>query len=603
MQKAHRREDQRFEAPEGPFAQEMAYGSDAVAETLRRFDIPFVALNPGASFRGLHDSLVNYLGNEAPTMLMVLHEMHAPAIAQGYTKVTGQPMAVVLHSNVGLMNGTMGVFNAWCDRCPMLIIGATGHVDAARRRPWIEWIHTCRDQGALVRGYTKWDDQPASADAAVEAIARGLQIATTAPKGPVYINLEVDWQEPALEGPVAIPKPERHGAGPPPLADPGVVEETARRLAQAERPLLLFGRMGGTREAWDARVRLAERLNAGVLTDLKLAATFPTEHPLHGAAPGFAPGAATLAAIRAADVIVSFDWVDLGGALKSAYEGEEPEATVVSVSLDAHVHRGWSFDYHVLPPADLRAVADPDAFVRQLLDHGVTRDAAAPAAKPLPAIEADAAQRADPGGAELKLSDIAAALMTETDGVPMSLLRVPLGWPAGGCRFRDPLDYVGFDGGGGVGSGPGMAVGSALALKGSGRLPVAVMGDGDLLMGSSALWTAAKYRIPLLVVVANNRSYFNDEAHQRKVADMRGRNRGNAWVGQRLDDPAPDLAAIAKGHGIAADGPVKDAEHLSRALADAIASVRAGTPTLVDVHIAAGYESAVSTVAVAAKGR
>ena len=126
------------------------FGSDVVAEVLRALEIPFVALNPGASYRGLHDSLVNHLGNTTPQMLLCLHEEHAVAIAQGWAKVTGTPMAVVVHSNVGLFHATMAIFNAWGDRMPVLVLGATGPVDAAKRRPWIDWLHTAQDQGALV---------------------------------------------------------------------------------------------------------------------------------------------------------------------------------------------------------------------------------------------------------------------------------------------------------------------------------------------------------------------------------------------------------------------------------------------------------------------
>src|SRR6187399_985489 len=158
-----------------------AFGSDVIADTLRALDIPYIALNPGASYRGLHDSLVNYLGNSAPQMLLCLHEESAVAIAHGYAKVTGRPMAVALHSNVGLMHATMAIFNAWCDRVPMLLLGGVGPMDAMQRRPWVDWIHTARDLGALVRGYTKWDDQPASVPAALEAMMRACQITTTPP--------------------------------------------------------------------------------------------------------------------------------------------------------------------------------------------------------------------------------------------------------------------------------------------------------------------------------------------------------------------------------------------------------------------------------------
>ena len=178
------------------------FGSDVVAQTLRDLDIPYVALNPGASYRGLHDSLVNYLGNEKPQMLLCLHEESAVAIAQGFAKVTGRAMGAIVHSNVGLMHATMAIFNAWCDRMPIVILGATGPVDAAKRRPWIDWIHTARDQGALVRGYVKWDDQPASPEAAREALIRASVLANAAPQGPVYINLDAEMQEAKLPEPL-----------------------------------------------------------------------------------------------------------------------------------------------------------------------------------------------------------------------------------------------------------------------------------------------------------------------------------------------------------------------------------------------------------------
>ena len=178
------------------------FGSDVVADTLRALDIPYIALNPGASYRGLHDSIVNYLGNEQPQMLLCLHEESAVAIAHGYAKVTGKAMAAAVHSNVGLMHATMAIFNAWCDRMPMLILGATGPVDAVKRRPWIDWIHTARDQGAIIRNYTKWDDQPASPVAAREAVLRADWIANTAPCGPTYVNLDAELQEGKLAEPV-----------------------------------------------------------------------------------------------------------------------------------------------------------------------------------------------------------------------------------------------------------------------------------------------------------------------------------------------------------------------------------------------------------------
>src|SRR6266498_3043668 len=186
-----------------------AWGSDAIAELLRVLEIPYIALTPGASFRGLHDSLVNYLGNERPELLICIHEEHAVAIAHGYARVTGRPMAVALHANVGLMHATMAIFNAWCDRIPIFMLGGVGPIDAVKRRPWVDWIHTARDMGALVRGYTKWDDQPASIPAALEAMVRAYRIATTAPCGPVFVNLDATIQEEPLASAPSMPPLER----------------------------------------------------------------------------------------------------------------------------------------------------------------------------------------------------------------------------------------------------------------------------------------------------------------------------------------------------------------------------------------------------------
>ncbi len=256
------------------------WGSDAVADLLRALDIPYVALTPGASFRGLHDSFVNHLGNTRPEMLLCIHEETAVALAHGYARVTGRPLAVALHANVGLMHATMAIFNAWCDRIPILLLGGVGPLDAMKRRPWVDWIHTSRDLGALVRGYTKWDDLPGSVPAALESILRAWRIAMTPPQGPVYVALDAALQEEALAAPVPLPELERFrpaASGTPPAE---TVREVLRLLAGAQRPLIMIGRASNDPADFARRVALAERIGAVVLTDIKTGATFPTKHPL-----------------------------------------------------------------------------------------------------------------------------------------------------------------------------------------------------------------------------------------------------------------------------------------------------------------------------------
>src|ERR1700735_560618 len=232
------------------------FGSDVVAETLRALEIPFIALNPGSSYRGSNDSRVNHLGNVQPQMLLCLHEEHAVAIAQGYAKVTGKPMAAAVHSNVGLMHATMAIFNAWCDRMPVLVLGATGPVDAPKRRPWIDWIHTARDQGALIRAYTKWDDQPASAEAAREALLRACWLARTAPMGPVYVNLDAGMQETPLTDPLPPIDVARFLPSVPSAASAEQIAQAVEMLRRAERPVILMGRGSRDEQAWANRIAL-----------------------------------------------------------------------------------------------------------------------------------------------------------------------------------------------------------------------------------------------------------------------------------------------------------------------------------------------------------
>jgi len=184
---------------------EAGFGSDAVAQVLRDLRIPYIALTPGASFRGLHDSLVNFLGNTRPEMLLCIHEENAVSLAHGYARVTNEPLAVALHANVGLMHATMAIFNAWCDRVPVVMLGGVGPIDAVKRRPWVDWIHTSRDLGAIIRDYIKWDDLPGSVAAALESIVRAHRIALTHPRGPTYVALDAGMQEEPLPAQVPMP--------------------------------------------------------------------------------------------------------------------------------------------------------------------------------------------------------------------------------------------------------------------------------------------------------------------------------------------------------------------------------------------------------------
>ncbi|MDB5884693.1 MAG: ilvG2 [Polaromonas sp.] len=561
--------------------------SDAIADMLRALDIPYVLLNPGASFRGLHDSIVNHLGNEKPQMIVVLHEEHAVAIAHGYAKVTGKPLAAILHRNVGLMHGSMAIFDAWVDRVPVIVLGATGPVDAAKRRPWIDWIHTSQDQAALVRHFIKWDCQPASIGASQEALLRAKQIATTAPQGPVYVCFDAALQESKLSEAPGMPDPSRYLAPPPARPSDESVQRAAELLSNARRPVILAGRVNRDTAAWQQRVQLAEMLNAEVLTDLKIGCAFPTAHPLHAAPSGHFLNATSREVLRGADVVLSLDWLDLAGTLKQAWDNEPVGSQVIQVSVDHYSHNGWSMDHQGLPPVDVFLASEPEPAVELLLQHVTKRETPAPqrALLPTPVVIA-------PGPMTVPI--LAGTLRRAVGEQKVCLMRLPLSWSGDLWDFDHPLDFLGYDGGGGIGSGPGMAIGSALALKGTDRLPVAVIGDGDYLMGVNALWTAANAQIPMLMVVCNNRSFFNDELHQERMARQRSRPVENRWIGQRIANPEPNLAMMARAQGLTAFGPIEDAAEFERVLIEAITLVKDGATVVIDAVVQTGYSPSMT---------
>ena len=575
------------ESPVPSPRQETAWGSDAIAAMLRALELPYIALNPGASYRGLHDSLVNYLGNERPQMLLCLHEESAVAIAHGYARASGRMMGVALHSNVGLMHGSMAIFNAWCDRMPMLILGATGPWDAAKRRPWIDWIHTAADQGALVRDYTKWDNQPASVTAAYEALLRAVQIADTAPRGPTYVNLDAALQESKIGPLPPVPDVSRHRSPASTVPSTKTVEEAASLLSNAKTPVILAGRSSRSEAAWKARIALAEKLQARVLTDIKTGAAFPTDHPLHAAPPGGFLDDMAKKVLREADVVLSLDWIDTAGALKQAWGEAAVASKVILVSPDQHVHRGWSMDYQGLPPADVYLLCEPEAALPLLLEKVKGRPARLPESVASKPVKDEA----------LSLRALANAFNEATAGIDVTLTRLPLGWNGAYRHFRHPLDYLGADGGGGVGAGPGLTVGAALALKGSARMVAGILGDGDFLMGVTALWTATHYRLPCLILVANNRSFYNDEMHQERVARERSRPVENKWIGQRIDEPDIDLAMMARAQGALGFGPIKSLADLRPVIDEAIREVKKGSVCVVDVRVLPGYDANMSGAA------
>ena len=575
--------------------EQMAWGSDVIAAMMRRIGLKYVSVSPGSSFRGLHESLVNYLGNQDPEMLLTIHEEHCAAIAHGYAKAAEEPMGVVVHSNVGLMHTTMSIYNAWCDRVPMVVIGGIGPIDSVKRGTPIDWMHSVADQGALVRDYVKWDDHPLSVKATVESLLRAGKLTNTAPKAPVYITINHNMQEEPADDVGELPDAARFKAPTPALPDSDAVREAAALLANARNPVILAGRVSRSEDAWAMRIKLAETLGAVVFSDYKVGAAFPSDHPLHPCEPdilGVGPEAGA-EMLRQADVVLALDWWDLATPFRHAWADGPVTAKVIRFSVDLHNHRGWSRDHQGLVPVDIDMLAEPDRGVPLLLAEieriggKDLREKAASRAVAIAKRRTDSSRptpkdgRADPP----MVWDMAEQLFAAKGKRDVCLIRTPLRWPSTPYPMRHPMDYLGYDGGAGIGSGPGMSVGAALALRGGDRLAVAVLGDGDFLMGATALWSASHHDIPLLVVVANDTSFYNDYLHQLTVSRRRNRSTESATIGQMIDQPDVDIIGLGRAQGFDGTEPIRRRGDLAAELTRGLAAVEAGGRYIIDVRI------------------
>jgi acetolactate synthase I/II/III large subunit len=574
-----------------------AYGSDLVVELLRAVGIEHVALNPGATFRGLHDSLVNYPG--APELVLTTHEEIAVALAHGYAKAKGAPMAAVVHDIVGLQHASMAIFNAFCDRVPVLVLGATGPMDTARRRPWIDWIHTALVQGTQVRDYVKLDDQPASVAAIPEAFLRAWRLALTEPQGPVYLCLDAALQETALEHPVALPDVARFQPAAPPHADPRAIDDAAARLVEARAPVIVAESLGRRPGVAAPLCRLAELLGASMVdlaVEYQGRPSVPGRHPLD-------MSGARDEVVREADLVLALDVQNLLGAMgqvdRSTREVRllNERTRVISISLDDYAVRSWAQTFQSLIPVDLPIAADAALALPALVaavEDRLRRDAAADerrarAERIARRHAALVAEWQAAVGLERSLRPLTpAVLAAEVWRVLEDEDWILANGSAKGWARRlwnwQPERVCGGSGGAGLGYGLPAALGVALAHRGAGKVCVNLQADGDLLYVVSALYTAAHHRLPLLTVMFNNRTYGNDEDHQEAVAKTRGRPVENKVVGIRIDDPPPDFARIAQGFGVHAEGPLDSADAVGPALRRALrVVVEEGRPALVDV--------------------
>ncbi len=568
------------------------YGSDIIVDMMRAYRIPYVSLNPGATFRGLHDSLVNYGENKMP-IITCAHEEIAVEIAHGYAKASGKPMVAIVHDVVGLLHSAMAIFYAYLDRVPVMVMGATGPMDYTRRRPYIDWTHTANIQGNAVRDYVKFDDQPYNAASVPESFARAYRVMMTAPKGPVYLCWDAGIQEDKLTQDIPIPDVARLMPPSPIQGDLKALGKAAEMLIVAKAPVILTDYTGRNPESFESLVKLAELLAIPII-DLNHRLNFPTNHPLNLTGSD---------AIEKADLVLSLDVRDLYGPLvkldrttrQTVYRTQKGCKIVDIGFADINISK-WSQDFMQLQEIDLHIAADTLVAIPQLTlmcEEILGKNA-----------QKGEEIRSRFEGHKRTHEALRAAWQEEVkknwQGEPMSLPRLAHeiwqvieneDWVLTANTLEEwTLKLWDFDKayrhpGKSLGTATqiGISAGVALAHRGSGRLVVDIQPDGDLMFDPGTLWVCAHDKIPMLIVMYNNRAYYNDWEHQIRMARQRGTDEKRAYIGQEIDRPAPDFASMARSMGCYGEGPIFNGDEVGPALKRAIEFIKKeGKPALVD---------------------
>ena len=573
-------------------------GGDFMVDVLKALNIEYVAANPGSSFRGIHESILNYGGNQMPEFITCCHEESSVAMAHGYFKVEGRPMAVLCHGTVGLQHASMAIYNAYCDRVPVYLL-AGNMLDATHRRPGAEWAHSVQDAAALVRDFTKWDDTPRSLRHFAESAVRAYKLAMTPPMRPVVIVIDGELQEDAISPEVAaelrVPK---LALAAPPQGDSGAVAEAARLLVAAQNPVIVADRLARTPAGITRLIELAETLQAAVV-DQHGRMNFPTQHPLNQTE-------SSGQVIGNADVILGLELTDFWGTVTAMRDQVHqptrsrvrPGTRLISISaVDLNTKSNYQ-DFQRYPEVDIAMAADAEATLPSLIEacrklltddrrrifqeRRVRLEQAHARSREVARAEAAHGWNASPVSTARMVAELGAVIKNE-DWSLVSESGNSSGWVFRLWDFDKHYQYLGDAGGAGVGYGAPAAVGAALANKKHGRLSVNIQADGDLLYAPGVLWTAAHHRIPLLSVMHNNRGYHQELMHIQRMANRRQRGITNTSTGSVILDPNVDFAKVAQGLGVYAEGPITNPNDVGPALLRALAVVKKGEPALVDV--------------------
>lgn len=570
-------------------------GGDFMVDVFKTLDIDYLSMNCASSFRGLHEAVINHAGNTKPEILNCPHEDIAVHLAQGYAKIAGKPMAMICHGVVGLQHATMAMYNAWCDRVPVIVLGGN-IVEANKRAPGAEWVHSAIDPAAIVRDYVKWDDQPTSLQHFAESAVRACKIAVTPPMGPVMLSLDAELQENPISEPESLRIP-KYARVVPPQGDSGALAETAKLLVAAENPVIICDRYARTPAGMGRLIELAETLQCAVV-DIAGRMNFPSRHPLNQS---FRRGTV----IPQADVILALEVNDIWGTLnafsdrivRTSRPVTKKGAKIITLgSRDLYMKSNYQ-DFGRYQEVDLAIAGDGEASlpalteqINRLIDEG--RKAAYEArgkkyaAARLAMIEqaksdATLGWDASPITTARMCAEVYAQIKDEDWSLVGNAIRNL--WPHRLWDIKKPYQWNGGSGGAGVGYNLPASLGAALANKPHGRLTVAFGGDGDFLFNPGTLWTAAHHRIPMLYIVHNNRAYHQEYMYLQAMAARHGRGIEKADIGTTIKDPNVDYATVAHGMGAHGEGPVVDPNDLAPALRRAIAAVKAGQPAVVDV--------------------
>jgi thiamine pyrophosphate-dependent acetolactate synthase large subunit-like protein len=573
-------------------------GSDFMVDVIKSLGFEYVAANPGSSFRGLHESLINYGGNTSPELLTCCHEESSVAMAHGYAKIEGKPMMVMAHGTVGLQHASMAIYNAYADRVPVYIV--LGNIlDTAYRRSVVEWTHSVQDAAAMVRDYTKWDDAPVSLTHFATSAVRAYNVAMTPAMGPVVIVADAVLQEePIPEADRGLLRVPKLTLAAPPAGDSSAIADAAKMLVAAERPVIVAGRCARTPAGLARLVELAEMLQAPVHDrPFRFRMNFPTRHPLYGSG-----------SIAEADVVLGLEVPDLWNATHAQTPvnrtGMQTRATtkagakLISISSIDLLTKSNYQDFGAYTEVDLAIAADAEASLPALIEackRIVTDDRKRTfqerGSKLADTSKRSAAATLDEAAWGWDASPITTARLSaeiwnaikDADWSLVSDVVFMSYWPTRMWDFTKHYQYIGGQGAYGIGYGAPAAVGAALANRKHGRLTVNIQCDGDLNYAPGVLWTAAHHRIPLLTVMHNNRAYHQERMYVQDMAARAERGIDRANIGTALTDPDIDYATMAKAYGMFSVGPIGNPKDLGPALRRAIDVVKRGEPALVDV--------------------